>query len=74
VRLPALELKGNIEEGGCWVEDMSWGAGRWRRHGRELAVGEEGRQAAVVGRKGELLREGEEDREVGWRREKVSGG
>jgi hypothetical protein len=26
-RLPALELKGNIEEGGRWVEDMSWAQG-----------------------------------------------
>jgi hypothetical protein len=37
---------------------------------------EGGRRHAMAGRgrKGELLRKREEDRDVGWRREKVSGG
>jgi hypothetical protein len=51
--------------------------GRGGRHGQGgsfLRAGEDGRPAAAVGRKGELLRKGEEDRDVGWRREKMSGG
>jgi hypothetical protein len=41
---------------------------------REEQEGGGHRAMACRGRKGELLRKGEEDRDVGWRREKVSGG
>jgi hypothetical protein len=37
-RLPALGLKGNKEGGTALGRGDELGAGRWRRHGRELAA------------------------------------
>jgi hypothetical protein len=62
---PCTCAQGKQRGGWALGRGYELGAGRWRRHGRELAAGEEGRQAVIVGRKGELLRKGEEDREVG---------